>query len=688
MDKRSIGRLAAALLVLMMGAAVWERRAGDVHAAQALDSVPTDPKSISGVVKNGSKPEAGVWVMAETHSLPTFFRRIVVTDEQGRFLVPDLPAGSYELWVRGYGLQDSPRVKAELGQRVELPVTSAANPRDAARIYPSNYWFALYQAPPKEQLPSLFESQVEWLGEMKTDCFLCHQLGNADMRRFTQADQWKNAWKRSVVMGHVANFLGTDALAASLSEWATKIANGAVPPVAPPRPSGAERNFVVTQWEWAPPDINIHDEISTDKRNPYLYPYGKVYGGVTPQAHNPMLDDKGMLWLTAVPGVKVYALDPTTNKASLFEYNGVPPKSRPIAGGAAASSDRGGTKGEQPVWAPDAVQTPIALSPAEKKKVAETLFVQGGANQLVVFDTKTEKYTYIDTIFATHHLQLDKQGRLWTSGMQANVLGQFLTKEFDPQRVDATNPIAQKPWVDVDPKTKEPVTGGGGYGIIVNPVDGTVWRAHPAIFSGSAFSGYEDLPDKPAASGFVSTARNGNKISKFDPRTGKFKYYPLPAPGVGPKGMDATTDGMIWFGTASGHLGRFNPKTEKFTFWEAPGPKLAGMGKETGAADYFYYIWADQFDTLGFGKDKVILTGTTSDALLIFDPKTERFTIVRVPYPLTFYHRGLDGRIDDPKAGWKGRGLWANYSNLPPRHIEDRKNYLNHIQYRPDPLAR
>jgi hypothetical protein len=241
--------------------------------------------------------------------------------------------------------------------------------------------------------------------------------------------------------------------------------------------------------------------------------------------------------------------------------------------------------------------------------------------------------------------------------------------------------------IDVNPQTKKPVTGGGGYGIIVNPVDGTVWRGHPAIFGGAGVSGLQDAPDQPASAGGMTTDRDGNKLSKFDPRTGTFKYYPLPLPGIGPKGVDATTDGMIWFSAANGYLGRFNPETERFTYWESPGPKMTGMGKETGSADYHYYIWVDQFDTLGFGKDKVILTGTTSDALLIFDPRTERFAVVRVPYPMDFYHRGLDGRIDDPKAGWKGRGLWANHSSIPARHHEDRKNCLNHIQYRPDPLA-
>src|ERR1019366_4795053 len=101
--------------------------------------------SIGGAVvnNNGAKPEAGVWVIAETKSLPTPFRKIVVTDDQGRFLVPDLPDGAYELWVRGYGLKDSERVKASPGSTARLQVANAATPQEAAKIYPASYWTSL-----------------------------------------------------------------------------------------------------------------------------------------------------------------------------------------------------------------------------------------------------------------------------------------------------------------------------------------------------------------------------------------------------------------------------------------------------------------------------------------------------------------------------------------------------------------
>ena len=83
----------------------------------------------------------------------------------------------------------------------------------------------------------------------------------------------------------------------------------------------------------------------------------------------------------------------------------------------------------------------------------------------------------------------------------------------------------------------------------------------------------------------------------------------------------------------------------------------------------------------------MFLTGANSDALVVFDPRRERFSIIRVPYPLVMYHRGSDGRIDDPRAGWKGRGLWIDDSNDPARFIEHGTGVVSHIQVRPHPLA-
>src|SRR3981081_836058 len=84
-----------------------------VYAQQAVTVGATD---IGGTVVGASGPEAGVWVIAETTELPTKFARIVVTDDQGRYLIPDLPTANYSVWVRGYGLGDWAELSTTTGQ--------------------------------------------------------------------------------------------------------------------------------------------------------------------------------------------------------------------------------------------------------------------------------------------------------------------------------------------------------------------------------------------------------------------------------------------------------------------------------------------------------------------------------------------------------------------------------------------
>jgi hypothetical protein len=143
-----LGALLALLCLTALSA--LGRQNGAVRAAGS--DVQVDSTSIGDTVLNsdGGKPEAGVWVIAEAKSLPVPFRKIVVTDDQGRFLVPDLPNGAYELWVRGYGLKDSERAKASCGDNVKLQVANAASPQEAAKIYPAAYWTSLIHPPAKE----------------------------------------------------------------------------------------------------------------------------------------------------------------------------------------------------------------------------------------------------------------------------------------------------------------------------------------------------------------------------------------------------------------------------------------------------------------------------------------------------------------------------------------------------------
>src|SRR5262245_4381854 len=108
-------------------------------------SIPIDPDDIAGVVTSAKSPEAGVWVIAETTELPTRFAKIVVTDDQGRYVLPDLPRANYQVFVRGYGLVDSVRVPAKPGQHLDLKALVAPDGRAAAQVYPANYWLSLME---------------------------------------------------------------------------------------------------------------------------------------------------------------------------------------------------------------------------------------------------------------------------------------------------------------------------------------------------------------------------------------------------------------------------------------------------------------------------------------------------------------------------------------------------------------
>ena len=110
--------------------------------------------AITGAVTSSNDPEAGVWVIAETTDLPTKFIKTVVTDDDGRYLVPGLPEASYKVWVRGYGLLDSAGVTAEPGETVPLDVTVASTLADAAKIYPANYWYSLIEPPASSEFPA------------------------------------------------------------------------------------------------------------------------------------------------------------------------------------------------------------------------------------------------------------------------------------------------------------------------------------------------------------------------------------------------------------------------------------------------------------------------------------------------------------------------------------------------------
>jgi hypothetical protein len=86
-----------------------------VSHAQQAQAVAIDSDDIGGVVTGPNGPEAGVWVIAETRDLEVRYIKSVVTDDRGRYVVPDLPKAKYSVWARGYGVVDSAKVTSERG---------------------------------------------------------------------------------------------------------------------------------------------------------------------------------------------------------------------------------------------------------------------------------------------------------------------------------------------------------------------------------------------------------------------------------------------------------------------------------------------------------------------------------------------------------------------------------------------
>src|SRR5947199_236667 len=250
--------------------AAWPSEVG----AQQLRIGPSD---IGGVVTGANGPEAGVWVIAETTGLGTRrYAKIVVTDEQGRYLLPALPSGAqYNVWVRGFGLVDSRRVPAKPGMTLNLPATVAPNARAAAQYYPGSYWWSMLKIPEKglfpgngpkgNGMPTALKSQADWMDAIKQNgCGNCHQVGSSIMRSIDHAalgvgeKDTQAAWMARLRMGQsgTAMVAGVNSLMTNdggllgrLANWTDRIAAGELPKQKPDRPQGVERNIVVTLWE-------------------------------------------------------------------------------------------------------------------------------------------------------------------------------------------------------------------------------------------------------------------------------------------------------------------------------------------------------------------------------------------------------------------------------------------------------
>ena len=692
----------------MMVAAIALMVAALPPAASA--QVQVGDADLGGVVSGPNGPEAGVWVIAETSDLPTKYAKIVVTDDQGRYLIPDLPKAKYSVWVRGYGLVDGAKVEAAPGALVNLKAEPAPSAAAAAQYYPAVYGYSMLQMPDKSLFPGTgingngmspkVKTQAQWVAGMKNlGCFGCHQLGNAATRAIPAAlghfDTAAQAWERRIQSGQASRNMVTqignlDPQQAfkQFGEWTDRVAAGELPAAKPPRPQGVERNLVLTLWDWSTPTSYLHDEVSTDRNNPTVNAWGPIYGTNEESSDSvPVLDPVRMkTWRISIP-----VRDPKTPSA----------KDAPIIAASAYW-------GEQPIWDarttnPNPMidkqgrvwftarirpeETPEWCRKGSDHASAKLFPIEKSGRQLAMYDPKTDKFTLVDTCFQTHHLQFAADNTtLWTSaGVQgSDVVGWLDTKKFaetgderasqgwtalilDTKGSGKRDVAYVEPDQPLDP-FKDKRLRATYYAVSPSPLDGSIWGSIMGVPGGVARIALGEHPPETAITEYYEVPFNESRVA---------------VNGFGPRGMEIDRKGVVWVPLASGQMASFDRSKckgplkgptvangrqcpEGWTFYDFPGPQFQNLDGP-GSAEASYYTWVDQWNTGGLGEDVPMATGNGNEAILAL--VEGKWVVLRVPYPLGFFAKGMDGRIDDPKAGWKGKGLWSTYATRTPWHI-------------------
>lgn len=718
-------RLTAAAAALATAALV---AAAPAEAQQADFPVRIGDSDFGGTVRGPNGPEAGVWVIAETADLDTKFAKIVVTDDRGRYVIPDLPKASYSLWVRGYGLVDSPKQRSTPGKIVDLTAVPAPSAAAAAEYYPGMYWYSMLRIPRADQFPGtgdqgngiaeVMKTQHYWIDTLKNSCQSCHALGSHGVRRLSpELGTFTNstdAWTRRVASGQAMSNMaltlsrfGAGKALSLFADWTDRIAAGELPFDKPARPQGLERNVVISTWEWGSRKHYLHDAISTDKRNPTVNANGPIYG--SPEESTDL----------------VPVLDPVKNRAYEIRHPYRDPKTPSSLELPAGPSVYWG---EEPIWdGHTSIHNPIMDAQgrvwftARIRPAANPDFCKAGsdhpsakvvplnesARQLSMYDPKTGKWSLISTCFTTQHLYFAKDDKLWLSAgaPQSGVVGWFDTKLYDetgdevksqgwtPIILDTNGSGKRDAYVEanqpLDP-AKDKRIMAAFYGVQPSPIDASIWGQSMDV-------GFSRM-DQP---GYIIRLTPGP-----DPaQTALSEIYLPPDEGYGSRGVDVDLNGVVWTVLSSGHVARFDRTKckgplngpaaatgkqcpEGWTLYRMPGPQFRDV-TDPGSANHAYYIWVDRYNTLGLGPNVPIASTNGGESLLaVVDGK---LVDLRIPYPMGFFSKNVDGRIDDPNAGWNGRGLWTTFGSRTVFHGEGGKEARPRVfklQMRPDPLAR
>jgi hypothetical protein len=695
---------AAIAISAAMPAKAQAQRRGDV-------AVSVGSADLGGVVTSPHGPEAGVWVIAETTDTPTRLTKIVVTDDRGRYLIPDLPKGNYQVWVRGYGLVDSAKVQAAPGKPLNLTAVPAPTPAAAAQYYPPIYWFSMLPVPPAGEFPmDHIKSQGEWLNIVKSGaCQSCHALGTPGTRTISKRlgtfKSSSDAWLKRLQAGSASMFMTRDitrldtAKAVELfGKWTDNIAAGELPFAKPERPQGISRNVVVTEWEWSEPTAYLHDEIATDRWDPKVNANGKIYGSAEDSTdYMPILDPVAH----ADSEAKIPVLDPATPNVTARPHGFSPSWGSNAIWNSQTITHNPMMDDKGRVWMTSQVRrnaNPDWCRAGSTQPSAAAFPINESNRNIAMFDPASKSFALISTCFPTHHLAFSKDhSKLFFSAGVGGpaVLGwldvptyektkdEVASQAWTPFVIDTSGDGARGDYVEPD----KPVEPGkdkriavNEYAVAVSPSDGAVW---------GTVIGY------PGA--IVRTVLGPDPV-----KTALSEIYQPPMPGYGPRGGDVDADGVYWVALASGHVASFDRRKckvlngptatgqhcpEGWKLYQLPGPQLRDV-KEPGSAEASYYVWVDWFNTFGLGRNVPIVMGNLNSAVFaLVDGKLVSFT---VPYPMGFFPKNVDGRIDDAAAGWKGNGLWSTYGTRTMFHLEGgtaNRPRAVRLQLRPDPLA-
>ena len=473
---------ATAAVAIALGAGLI----GGEGLAQSVE-IELDADDIGGVVTSADGPEAGVWVVAETTDLPTRFIRIVATDDQGRYVLPDLPDATYEIFVRGYGLVDSERVSATPGQALALDAVVAPDALAAAEVYPAAWWLSMMELPDGEH------SQQE-LGSSVTGCLNCHQIGNEATRAIPDSilsgvDSHLEAWDRRVAMGPMGSsmagaFRRLGPQRAMFADWTDRIASGEAPTQTPPRPTGAERNVVVTLWDWGTEHDGRTDSTPSDVRDGTVNANGLVYGVVQPsdilavidpvehRAFNIPIPSNAPPILTDTPTSPYYGNDPIWARRS---------DPRSVA-----------MDGEGRVWLTGRIRAPDEqpdFCTDSENAFADYFPLEVATRQVFLYDPASEEFSEIDTCFSSDHNQLGHDERfyygfrdgvgwvdveLWDETGDAEASQGWCPTVIDTNGDGVITPGWTEPGEAIDP-TRDARIAYGCYSPAANAADDSVW---------------------------------------------------------------------------------------------------------------------------------------------------------------------------------------------------------------------